>query len=332
MKLDSARDLKARMHDSVVRPLATSVVTKSALGVAAQPLSITGEVPPTVALGITRKTQGDYSLAVRVQKRGLENSPAIDTIRKQAKGEVDIRYIGRVAKYAAPAKRGRPLKIGQSIGHFRITAGTLGAFVRDLAGGGVMILSNNHVLANENKARHGDAILQPGPYDDGKDPADRVATLARFVRLKKTGPNLVDAAVAALDPGMEYDARTLTGLGGKLAGAGSSFLDDQTPVGKIGRTTATTRGKVVTFELDNLLVAYDVGALQFNDQIEIEGDGDSPFSQGGDSGSLIVDADRLAVALLFAGSDLGGTNGKGLTYANPLAAVLSALKVELLSS
>ena len=53
------------------------------------------------------------------------------------------------------------------------------------------------------------------------------------------------------------------------------------------------------------------------------------FSQGGDSGSLIVDADRRAVGLLFAGSDQGGSNGKGLTYANPLRAVLEALKVDL---
>jgi hypothetical protein len=332
MKLDSARELKTRIHDTVIRPLASSVVTRRTLGVAAQPLAITGEVPPTLALGITRKPQGDYSLAVRVQKRGLEKSPAIDTIRKLAKSEVDIRYIGRVAKFSKFRERTRPLKIGLSIGHYMITAGTLGAFVRDLAGGAVMILSNNHVLANENKARHGDPILQPGPFDDGTDPADRVATLTRFVSLKQTGPNLVDAAVATLDPGIEYDARNLTGLGGKLAGAGSSFLDDQTPVGKVGRTTGTTRGKVVSFELDNLLIAYDGRALQFDNQIEIEGKGKAPFSEGGDSGSLIVDSDRLAVALLFAGSDQGGTNGKGLTYANPLASVLSALKVELLSS
>jgi hypothetical protein len=53
-------------------------------------------------------------------------------------------------------------------------------------------------------------------------------------------------------------------------------------------------------------------------------------SQGGDSGSLIVDADRKAVAILFAGGDLGGSNGKGLTFANPIDAVLKALKIELL--
>lgn len=55
----------------------------------------------------------------------------------------------------------------------------------------------------------------------------------------------------------------------------------------------------------------------------------APFSDSGDSGSLIVDDDRLAIGLLFAGGDEGGRNGKGLTYANPLRAVLDALQVDL---
>ena len=50
---------------------------------------------------------------------------------------------------------------------------------------------------------------------------------------------------------------------------------------------------------------------------------------GGDSGSLIVGADRRAVALLFAGSDQGGANGQGLAYANPIQSVLDALSLEL---
>jgi hypothetical protein len=64
--------------------------------------------------------------------------------------------------------------------------------------------------------------------------------------------------------------------------------------------------------------------------LEIEGAAADAFSAGGDSGSLIVDEDHKAVALLFAGGDVGGANGKGLTYANPIRAVLDALKLELL--
>jgi hypothetical protein len=38
------------------------------------------------------------------------------------------------------------------------------------------------------------------------------------------------------------------------------------------------------------------------------------------------------VALLFAVSDHGGTNGQGLTFANPIRAILDALKVDLFFS
>ena len=38
---------------------------------------------------------------------------------------------------------------------------------------------------------------------------------------------------------------------------------------------------------------------------------------------------REAVALLFAGGDVGGSNGKGLTYANPLHTALDKLKIVL---
>jgi hypothetical protein len=87
---------------------------------------------------------------------------------------------------------------------------------------------------------------------------------------------------------------------------------------------------VTAFELDHVIVGYDIGNLRFDDQIEIEGSGSGPFSQGGDSGSLIVNATRQGVALLFAGGDQGGSNGQGLTYANPIATVLDRLKIDLL--
>ncbi len=70
--------------------------------------------------------------------------------------------------------------------------------------------------------------------------------------------------------------------------------------------------------------------ITFDNQIEIEGAGSGAFSEGGDSGSLVVDADLKGVGLLFAGGEQGGSNGKGLTYANPLKNVLDALKVNLL--
>ena len=80
-----------------------------------------------------------------------------------------------------------------------------------------------------------------------------------------------------------------------------------------------------------MVVNYDVGNLRFDGQIEIEGAGSKSFSDGGDSGSLIVNSRMQAVALLFAGSDTGGRNGAGLTYANPIHRVLNELGATLLS-
>ena len=97
----------------------------------------------------------------------------------------------------------------------------------------------------------------------------------------------------------------------------------------MGRTTGETEGRVTAFELDNVVVTYDIGNVRFDDQIEIEGAGSNAFSDGGDSGSLIFDKQLGAVALLFAGGDEGGSNDMCLTYGNSIRAVLDALKVDL---
>ncbi len=336
MQLDDVRELKLKAMQTIVRPLAEAGVRAAALAYAATEMVPRRMAEPQrlMALGVARGPRGrGYRLAVRLQRHSMAGRAELERLTKMAAGEVEVRFVGRISKRAVPwvQQRLRPLQIGQSVGHHRITAGTLGAFVR-AAGqpqAPLMMLSNNHVLANENRARRGDAIVQPGPLDDGTRPADTVAQLERFVRLKRQG-NLVDAAVATLAEGMEARLRALRGLGGSLRGVATpELLDEGLAVMKVGRTTGATRGRVTAFELDDVVVAFTIGNIAFDDQIEIEGAGDAGFSDGGDSGSLIVDAQRRAVGLLFAGSDVGGRNGRGLTYANPVGAVLSALKVEL---
>ena len=95
MELDSVRGLKATLRQSVISPLATSLAVKS-FGLQAGPTAGLPAAPPTIALGVShspgRKNQ--FVLAVRIQKRGLENSPQIESIKKQAKGEINVQYIG----------------------------------------------------------------------------------------------------------------------------------------------------------------------------------------------------------------------------------------------
>ena len=349
MQLDSAQGLKQQLLEDLVVPFASS----EPFPVGARPLDTAPALPRSIALGIAPH-EGEYRLAIRLQRLSLVDSPIVDQLTREAKGEVDIRVIGRIDK--RPTKRSgqarrlripttaqqaarpwyqldaRPLLIGASIGHFRITAGTTSAFVR--RGKAVHVLSNNHVLANEDQAKTNDWILQRAPYDGGKQPAERAARLKQWVRLKPTGTNFIDCAIAAIPPKIAYDAGRLrqlvSGADRKLAGVAAAPLNAGDFVYKVGRTTGPTKGRVTAFDVDNLVIGYDVGNLRFDNQIEIEGTGRTSFSDGGDSGSLIVNESMQAVALLFAGGDQGGSNGLGLTYANPIQRVLSELKATLL--
>ncbi len=290
------------MRLEAVRELKRTLLTRPT-GAAAEDAARAG-----VALGVHPAEEGGFRLAVRVQHRGADPAPFVQA----AAGEADVRIVGEVRAFERTA-RVRPLQLGVSIAEVDVTAGTLGCFVT--VGGEPRILSNNHVLADEDRARPGAAIVQPGPADGGRDPADRVGALDRAIALRDDAANSVDAAIATVE--VEMQAGAVAGLG-TLTGR-TLAPADAGRVAKLGRTTGLTRGTVTAFELDGLTVSYDRGTLSFDDQIEVHADS-GPFSQGGDSGSLIVAETELdAVALLFAG------NEEGVTYANPIGAVLDAL-------
>src|SRR3546814_1456476 len=112
--------------------------------------------------------------------------------------------------------------------------------------------------ANENRAKVGDAILQPGPYDGGRRRADRIGALLDFAPLKPGAENLVDVAIAGLEPGIDFDAATLVGLG-VLRGRRPGTLEPGDVVAKVGRTT---RSEEHTSELQSLMrISYAVFCL-----------------------------------------------------------------------
>ncbi|MBO0609549.1 hypothetical protein [Myceligenerans salitolerans] len=293
---------------------------------------------PTIALGLVPRPDGGYGIAVRY-RLGLPRARAV--VRKVADEvgpDADVRRTGRIRplgelgpRRLAPTSQAqgetnhvRPLRPGVSIGHVGVTAGTLGAFVRRPdAPGEIYALSNYHVLAGSPQANPGDVVLQPGPADGGLLPGDRVGELTRVATLVAGEVCATDAAIARLDSS-EVDHTYPVGRVARIA----------RPVGgesveKVGRTTAVTRGRVTAIELDDVIVGYeDLGALSFDDQVEIEGNGVA-FSRGGDSGALVYREDGTAIGLLFAGSESGGQGGKGLTYANPIDVVLETMEVEL---
>lgn len=89
-------------------------------------------------------------------------------------------------KRQAFVQRQRPCPPGHSIGHVSISAGTLGAWVKDVDGKQV-ILSNNHVLADSNGGSPGDKIIQPGKADGGYSGDDWFARLGKFVAINFDG-------------------------------------------------------------------------------------------------------------------------------------------------
>ncbi len=234
-------------------------------------------------------------------------------------------------------RRIRPAEGGYSVGHYQITAGTIATCVYDILPGGTTgsapvhglgipphfyILSNNHVLANTNGAQIGDPILQPGPYDGGTNPADRIATLSRWVPIALEPPtprslhrNLVDAAIAE---GQFQDLnREICWTGYVRGWRRKANVSVGTIVQKTGRTTSYTSGRITAINA-TIDVGYGGGRVgRFLDQILL-----TNMSAGGDSGSLMLTLDNVAVGLLFAGSSVA-------TIANQIENVRSLVRVEV---
>lgn len=291
-----------------------------------------------IALGtVPGKGKDDLKLAVLLQTRGLVESEEVERIREIAKGEVDILYIGRQQPLWMK-NRQRPLVMGCSVSPANAGySGTLGFFARD-GKGQVVMVSNNHVLANVNSYPKGTRIVQPADGDGGKSPKDEVATLDNYVPIQFGGvPNAVDAAAAVIDESVAWEGDKVFGAApppasiGKLNKAGGGFALPGLDVQKTGRTTGLTQGVVRAINVNNYVVNMGaLGTARFDGQIMFEAppNATQPFSRPGDSGSLILDMEFSPVALLFAGSSSGGNGNLGITGGNPISSVLSQLGVK----
>lgn len=229
--------------------------------------------------------------------------------------------------------KARPAPCGVSVGHFQITAGTLGVLARGRSGeraNRLFVLSNNHVLANVNAGPIGAPILQPGPYDGGVNPRDRIAVLERFVPINFNAgtTNLVDCATAwAVSTLVRREFVYLVNGQQRFFRVSSQTVTPQVNliVGKSGRTTQLTQGHISAIGV-TVNVNYGNGRVAtFRDQFSVVSTtSGKDFSQGGDSGSLIWtwNPARNPVGLLFAG-------GGGVTFANRIDRALQALDIVL---
>lgn len=256
-----------------------------------------------------------------------------------AVGEVSV-WPGRPPKAQAGAKRliqrVRPAMGGMSVGHHKITAGTIGTCGYDILPGGTAtppkhglgmpqkfyIVSNNHVLANVNAAKIGDIILQPGPYDGGKLGKDNLGELARFEWIALTPEIPAEEQQNEVDFGageVEFDVidREIIWIGRPRGWRRTKDVAVGLGLEKTGRTTMFSTGHmtVVGATID---VGYGEGRLgRFKNQFLT-----TPMSAGGDSGSLVLTHDKVAVGLLFAGSDR-------VTILNPIESVRTIGRIEI---
>ncbi len=323
-KLFSAVEANARITEVQEKHEAELMAMDNVVGVAASHKMKAGAPKDAASLTVyVREKKKPTSLA----KSALIPSE-IDGVK------TDVVEVGTIETLAFNT-RVRPALPGYSIGHYNITAGTFGALVRDVrrcccetahdcgcgrqeCRGDTLILSNNHVLADVNKARPGDKILQPGPVDGGLFPSDAVATFERTEEIVfgASGYNLVDAALAR-----PTDSRHVTAsIIGLAAPTGVGQALPLMNVLKVGRTTEVTAGVVLA---TNATVAVNFGAegiAIFRHQIITTG-----MSAGGDSGSLLMDFDLNGVGLLFAGSAV-------ITIHNHLLDVQNTLGVELVTT
>ncbi|HJQ41097.1 MAG TPA: hypothetical protein VKB93_28505 [Thermoanaerobaculia bacterium] len=287
--------------------------------------AVRGGEPPPIGIGLALSdVEDDFGIAVRPRYQGDLTETARQYLERASNRQLDIQATGDIEPTG--------LTVGCTTAHYKGRAGTLGFFARRMRDGVMGFVSANHVIAALDAGMEGDEVVQPAPFIAGtRGPSDRIGVLdGNYPRLLRQ-PELctVDCAFARLIDGIEYEASSI-GSGEVLRSDGIRPRE-RLPVSKVGSASSRTFGRIRTIALDGFAVDYWGTDVKFRDQIEIESLDDSPFSRPGDSGSVVFTADYQPIGLVFARSAAGGHANAGLTFVNPIAAVLKALDVSFVA-
>lgn len=316
---NASADLKSDFREQIRLAKIELISTLSGVGASAfgmagvHPAQLLGELPPNiVGIGVgaaDSNVQTVEAPVLRVYVRAKQPKSAVpvqERVPSKINGmSTDLIEVGDLSARLRATS-------GVSVAHKSVTAGTIGCLVTMLDGTpGEFILSNNHVLANCNACAVGDDIIEPGPLDGG---TVSIATLTAWKDLDfaRGAINDIDAAIAEVT--VLGDVNSVLPVIGAMQSPHADPVLYQS-VRKHGRTTLHTVGVIMDISAD-IKVRYGVHIAEFSDQIAIIGVG-TQFSDGGDSGSVIVDAvTKQPVGLLFAG-------GGATTFANPISTVLN---------
>jgi hypothetical protein len=208
------------------------------------------------------------------------------------------------SKEETRVRRALPAQGGDSIAHFKGTAGTLGCLVQ--SEDHLYILSSSSVLDPDGTGKAGDYILQPGPFDGGVPSRDVIASFERSV--PKLGAALARVLNAHL---VDHSLRSIGKLRGVVAPKRGMKLR------MFGRTSGFKRAVVEAVDVSADIAISPTEVRKYRRLFTA-----TPGLQGGDSGALFVDEKNRGVGLAFAGNS-------EVLFAVPLVAILSALKVTL---
>lgn len=280
---------------------------------------------------------GKEALTILVKKKYRISELQRSTVVPKTVDNVvtDIIEVGDIKLLTERVSFKRPAQPGMSLGHYKISAGTFGAVVKDKSSGEFLLLSNNHVLANitngsDARASIGDPVIQPGIFDGGKLEDGTIAHLAKFVplhsemafprcRIAQNFEVLLNKCIHIFR--QQYQVRILRESEklnlvdcavarpvnpedisaeileiGLVAGIKEATLG--MPIKKSGRTTGITFSQVLATNITLKVEMNNQKRGIFTDQILA-----GPMSMPGDSGSLVLTNDNYAVGLLFAGSE-----------------------------
>ncbi|MCD3282433.1 trypsin-like peptidase domain-containing protein [Clostridium botulinum C/D] len=204
--------------------------------------------------------------------------------------------------------------------HEVFAGGTLGCLVSNK--NDYYILSNNHVLANNNKAPIGTKIIQPSYAYGGRLKTDVVAILSKFIPKKPIGTlrrptNYADCAIAKVIN--KSLVTTQIAFIGTPNGTIVPRLNQE--VKKVGFKTELTTGKITSIH-DIIQVGYPdlKKRALFREQIST-----TSMSTQGDSGAVLLDKNNYVVGLIMSSSKTECT-------CNPIDIVLKQLDVRLVTS
>lgn len=230
-----------------------------------------------------------------------------------------------------------------SVGNNR-EAGTLGCLVRD-ANGTLFGLTNNHVSGACSYAPVGLPVLAPGVLDVSpmNPPPFTIGLHAVSLPMLVGDPSSVNHALnsdAALF--QVVDAGKVSSMQRTSFDTPASVMD-LTPgmqVQKVGRSTGLTGGAVLGELVGASGINYSAaqygfsGSVYFEPLFIVHGHGDI-FSEGGDSGSLVVHTDpqgvRHAVGLVVAGCADNSAPGGKRSIVLPLRPILNRFNVTLVT-